>query len=281
MNYRDTFISRSPNWWQDIIAQPEKYFLVLTDDMDSYFSCKFLTDMTYGELEIGAFFDYNDGLYFSAKTKNDFDIGLKMPVFVDCGMVAKGYCTFNNHRVPQILKNHNEININCLNYVNNEMGNYSWKYPGSTYMMLHFLYNRRISTYSHAQKIELLSIDSFYIGYYKDSGKFSHVNKKWLERMGYLNDLAPILANKDQKFFHEFIIAENLDAKITIDKTGKLHTLYEDADLPKDRFEKIQSVKCVKNLDKEMLANLTEDQKQKIVTISEVYKDMFILSIKD
>ena len=83
---------------------PESYYLVLTDDVDSLFSCKRLNTL-FG-VEIGGFYDFNSGLWLN---EEKIDHGWKTPIFVDLSVGQDQLC-FDNHRT--FLNNPNRVNPN-------------------------------------------------------------------------------------------------------------------------------------------------------------------------
>ena len=69
-------LEKLPEWWKYINS--DDYYLVMTDDCDSLFSCERLH--TVFGLEIGGFYSFEKGRY-----ENDIitGIGWKTPIYVD------------------------------------------------------------------------------------------------------------------------------------------------------------------------------------------------------
>ena len=55
---QELLLNSLPEWWTEI--NPEDYYLVLTDDVDSLFSTKRLNTL-FG-VDIGGFYDFHSGL---------------------------------------------------------------------------------------------------------------------------------------------------------------------------------------------------------------------------
>ena len=58
---KQDLLNKFPEWYKDL--NKEDYYLVLTDDSDSLFSCKRLNTL-FG-LEIGGFYDFKSGLWLN------------------------------------------------------------------------------------------------------------------------------------------------------------------------------------------------------------------------
>lgn len=223
-------LNHFPGWYRDIAVHPENYYLVLSDDMDSFYACRFLSRQ-FG-LEIGGFYSFSEGLYLSEK----YVKSSKFPVYVDVSCVQDGVMAFDNHRT--IIKNHMSVNPNKAI---ESMHSYSRKYCGSTLMLVVALYGDLVNL-TELEKEFMIAIDSFFIGYYKDGGKYKDVNIYWLEQLGLKETLLPILEKHDAQYFIDLIADYQLKEKIFI-QDGELFT-YADI-LPKEHFELIMPVKKV------------------------------------
>ena len=117
-------LEKLPDWW--LYLNPDEYYLVMTDDCDSLFSCQRLHTL-FG-LEIGGFYSFEKGLYTNKEITDDW---WKTPVYVDLS-IGCDYLCFDNHRT--FLNNPNRINPNII------PREYKDKYNFSTLTMLIGLY---------------------------------------------------------------------------------------------------------------------------------------------
>ncbi|MEG1441910.1 MAG: hypothetical protein RSC29_04550 [Oscillospiraceae bacterium] len=198
-------LDKFPNWCKDF--EPTDYYTVLTDDCDSIFSCQRLRTL-FG-IEIGGFFDFKKGLFLN---KEITDNGWKTPIFVDLS-VSEGYA-FDNHY--SFIQNPNKVNPNIL-----KLPKYNHKYCGSTLMLLVALYGG-IEKMNETLRTVMLCCDGFYIGYYKDNGRWNYVNKFWLEELGLSDYLLPILEAHDKEYFVNFINKYQMQEKVCITNDGYL-----------------------------------------------------------
>ena len=56
-------------WCLDFASHPENYYLVLSDDMDSFYSCKYLKKRF--NAEIGGYYAFGKGLFLTEKAKKE------------------------------------------------------------------------------------------------------------------------------------------------------------------------------------------------------------------
>ena len=219
-------LNHFPGWYHDLTLHPEKYYLVLSNDLDSLCACRFLTNKT--GVPIGGFFDFHSGIYVS---ENLIETD-KSPVFVDASIIEDGVMCFDNHR--SIGKNHMMINPNIItNRI--DSSTYYQKYNGSTLMLVCALFGES-EEFTEIQKEYMIAIDSFYKGYYKKSGYYRHINIKWLELLGLENSLIPILEKHDADYFQKLTETKQLTEEIVIDEDGFLYMNRYNSSLPKDRF---------------------------------------------
>jgi len=219
-------LNHFPGWYHDLTLHPEKYYLVLSNDLDSLCSCRFLTNKT--GVQIGGFFDFHSGIYVS---ENLIETD-KSPVFVDASIIEDGVMCFDNHRT--MGKNHMMINPNVITDRLDDK-TYFQKYNGSTLMLVCALYGNA-EEFSELQKEYMIAIDSFYKGYYKKSGYYRHINIKWLELLGLENSLIPILEKHDADYFQKLTETKQLTEEIVIDEDGFLYMNRYSSSLPKERY---------------------------------------------
>ena len=141
-----SLLDKLPDWWKNI--NNEDYYLVMTDDCDSLFSCQRLHTL-FG-LEIGGFYSFEKGLY-----ENDVitDLGWKTPIYVDLS-IGRNQLTFDNHRT--FIPNSNRVNPNVI------QREYKNKYNFSTLTFLIGLYGG-IEKMNDLLKTMLLAVDGGYI----------------------------------------------------------------------------------------------------------------------
>ena len=238
---KQELLNHFSGWWLDFALHPEDYYIVLSDDMDSFYSCRYLIKR-FGH-EIGGFYAFGKGLYLNDKAISD----KRQVVQVDCACVRDGVMCFDNHRT--IFANHMAINPNVIMDRQDEK-NYFKKYCGSTLLLLYALYHGDLS---ELEKEFLIAIDGFYIGWYKDNGAFRNINKFWLDMFELTEQLTPILEKRSMNYFRDLIQNYQLNEKIYIDK-NKLFTFADI--LPQDRFNLVMPT-CMKHVSKNNIKNIT------------------------
>ena len=236
---KQDLLNHFSGWWFDFALHPEEYYLVLSDDMDSYYSCKYL-HKRFGA-EIGGFYSFGQGLYLTDNAK----ILNRKLVYVDCACVRDGVMCFDNHRT--VFSNHMAINPNLIMDKNDD---YFRKYCGSTLMFLYALYHGELS---EREKEFLIAIDGFYIGYYRDNGKYKDINLLWLDTLEIYKDVVPVLEKHDMQYFVDLIREHQLNEKIYIAK-DKLYTFADI--LPHDSFS-LSIPTEMKRMSKEDIMNIT------------------------
>lgn len=197
-----------PDWWRDLPEHPDRFFLVLSDDLDSLLSCRVITKMT--GVQVGGFYDFKS-LYIS-----DGAAG-KEPVFVDAAIMRPGTKIFDNHYLK--TTNEDSINPNRLLFANGSAW-YNQKYSMSTLLLVTALYDYPVAT--QAQRDALLCVDSGYKGFYNDDGKYRWISRDWLQRLGMEGELMPTIIERDTKYFEDKITDMKLNRKIRIGAGGLL-----------------------------------------------------------
>lgn len=255
---KQQLLNKFPEWYKEL--NPDKHYMVLSNDYDSYYSCCLLRNK-FG-LEIGGFYSLQDGLYLNAEhTKN------KEPIFVDLSVTR---CkTFDNHFT--FINNPESINPN----INTDV--YYRKYNGGTLPLLCSLYNRDLSKYSEKALTTLLCIDGWYIGYYNKGGRYKDVNIYWLEMLDMDKYLLPILESHDEQYFIDFIKEHHLKTTITM----KNNHLYcgRNINIPDYEFELVQPV-TRQNISDFQLRLLYKMNPDDIITAAACYKDSYSICRK-
>lgn len=254
---KNSLKEKFPTWYEDL--DPSKHYLVMSDDYDSYFSCRVLMELF--NLKIGGFFQFYSGLWLNEERTEG-----KQPVYVDLS-IANGM-TFDNHRT--FIKNLLAINPNI------GVSNYSRKYNGSTLALVCSLYDYDID--STKRLTTLLCIDGWYRGYYNENGAYRHVNVDWYEKFGMENELLPLLKDNDEDYFKNHAKKYNLDAKISM-TNNKLHC-NTSIQLPDYSYELVLPVHRYTS-NKEQVESIYEEDPDSIITSAETYKNRYCYSRKD
>lgn len=248
-----------PTWYKDI--DKDKYYLVLSNDFDSYYSCVILHQM-FG-VQIGGYFSLNDGLYLNPERTKD-----KEPIYVDLS-ITKGKC-FDNHMT--FIKNPECINPNIITT------DYYHKYNGSTLSFLISLYCRDLSKYSQKQLMAMIVIDGWDAGWYKYNGKFRDVMINWMKLFEADKYLLPILQeHKERQYFFDFVDKYHLDEHITM-RDNHLHCNIK-THIPACKFELAYKV-TRSNLSKSQVENIYSTNADSIITTAETYKNQYSICRK-
>lgn len=179
---KQQLLNKMPKWYKDL--DPQKHYLVMTNDFDSYYSCK--TIQHYTGLEIGGYYSFDGGLYLNRETTDN-----KEPIYVDLSIVEGK--TFDNHFT--CLHNPQAINPNVMTNI------YYKKYNGSTLALICSLFGKDMSKLSEKSLTTLLCVDGWYIGYYNKGGRYKDINIYWYEMLGMEKYLLPILQERDNQYF--------------------------------------------------------------------------------
>lgn len=198
-----------PQWYKGI---EEKYCsLILTDDMDSAYSCMLLQGLysgtrmeKTGAIPVSGFYDFQN-LYINPI----LDQG-RTRIFVDAEMTSE-FC-MSNHSMA--IRNENALNPNLMEFDNSK---YTEKYAGSTFLVILSCYNICLDVFTEEEKMTILCLDSTYKGFYNPS--FKEINISWLKRLGY-PELITLMETKKAIDFENIKLKKNLNAKIE----AKLHT---------------------------------------------------------
>lgn len=254
---KNSLKDKFPKWFEDL--DPSKHYLVMSDDYDSYFSCRVLMDLF--KLEIGGFFQFTTGLWLNKERTDN-----KQPVYVDLS-IAKGM-TFDNHMT--FIKNPLAINPNIITT------NYFRKYNGSTLALICSLYDYDIDNIKRLTT--LLCIDGWYCGYYNANGAYRHVNVDWYEKFGMEDKLLPILKANSEDYFKNHVEKYNINAKISM-TNNKLHC---DTNIPlPDCSYKLALPVRRYTTNKEQVQSIYEEDPDCIITSAETYKNRYCYSRKD
>lgn len=180
----------------------DKYFLVLSDDIDSYLSCLFLRKK-FG-IEIGGFYDFKN-LYKNSKVATKG----KQPIYIDTD-VCNGFA-FGNH----VTAFRNE---NCINF-NNDIGrgNYTSKFAGSTLITLLWFYDYDLKHKDHDKIRFFTMIDSWQ----KQFFKFRKQWDRWVKELE-IEYMTDIVGAKNEEWYEAKRDSCGLTGKIIIQDDGTL-----------------------------------------------------------
>lgn len=251
-------LEKLPEWWKNI--NKEDYYLVMSDDCDSRFSCQRLHTL-FG-LEIGGFYSFEKGLFLNDDIT---DFGWKTPIYVDLSIGQNNLC-FDNHRT--FIPNSNRVNPNVI------QREYFNKYNFSTLTFLIGLYGG-IEKMNDTLKTMLLAVDGGFIGYYKNCGRWKDVNIYWLEKLGLAEYLLPILESHNMEYFKDFSVEHSLHDKIFINDDGYLETpTYK---VPDYKFELVQPIQKIFTSKYDAVQRYKNHEN--ILVSAETYKDNYVLNV--
>lgn len=204
-----------PKWTTEL--SEDKDFLILSDDLDSLFSCAILNKL-FGVKVKGFYNFYN--LYLAdekEKLRHQSAIG------VDTDF-TRLKC-FGNH----LTNNNNNKCANLNNIFNIKTSNYTDKFAGSTLLTILSLYDMHdwVNSLSEEAQMVLLCVDSSFLGYFYN-GHIQYIHKKWFTRLGFEN-LYNLIKTKNKSDFEKINRKYNLKGKITYLQDTKL--LYTDIDI--------------------------------------------------
>lgn len=178
----------------------KKFYLCLTDDADSFLSCKLLEKIK--GYEIKYFYDFRN-LYRAQGT----DTRTKC-IGVDMGLM-NGRC-WDNHYGS--MSNKKSANPNTILQI--PKNRYCEKYPLSTLLLLYSFYDVPLPKTELGRMI-LLAIDGSYIGFYSKKKYFRDIYINWLNLLE-LEELEETLKRNNPQNFEEVIKKYGLKEKIYI-----------------------------------------------------------------
>lgn len=200
-------INKFPKWTQNL--EEIKNFMILSDDLDSLFSCAILNKLF--EIKIGGFYNFYE-LYIT----EDKSIRDGKPIGVDTDF-TRLKC-FGNH----VTSNNNKNCANLNNIYNIGTNNYIDKFAGSTLLTILSLYNMHnwVKNLNEEAQMVLLCVDSSFLGYFYN-GNIHNTHKKWFQRLGFEN-LYNLIKTKTQNDFEKINKKYNLKGKIAFDNTTEI-----------------------------------------------------------
>ncbi|MCR3761804.1 hypothetical protein KYB31_22785 [Clostridium felsineum] len=201
--YKEKF----PNWTKD----NKKYYMCLTDDLDSLFSCILLNKIK--GYKISHFYSFNSLYRLSSYKNNSKIIAIDMET-----NIGKAWSNHVNN-----VYNCNAANLNVIDRI--DENTYFKKYSGSTLLQIISYYNWDISSLTEEAKMILLAIDSTYLGYYLKQYPLPQVaNKHYLCDILDLKELYKLQESHTKEDFEKLQKKYNLKKKIFVNEEGKLKT---------------------------------------------------------
>lgn len=202
--------SKFPSWVFDNISRN----LVLSDDLDSLFSCILYQIVKGNSNTIKFFYDFSS-IYRADEVEF---LGDQIGMDID---LMKGKC-FSNH--PTKLSYDDSINPDSASF-NNVYGitknNYCDKFAMSTLIQLIALYDVDISQLSDEAKLAIMVVDSGFMGFF--SGKFKTTWLKWMNLMGF-QELIELAEKTPLWKFNDIDVKYGMKRKIKVGDDGKLTT---------------------------------------------------------
>lgn len=255
---KDNILSKFPEWYKDI--NRDRQYLILTNDFDSYFSCKTLNRL-FG-IEIGGYYSFDSGLWVN----KEIAFG-REPIFIDLSILEGK--TFDNHFT--FMKNPESINPNV------NVSIYNRKFNGSALALICGLYDINLSKMTETNLTALLAIDGWYRGYYNKGGKYKDINIYWMNELGVTDYLLPILEAHDNQYFIDFSREYSLNEEIYIED-GYLQCTANIL-LPRFKFELVQPV-TKKYMSKYEAQRLNTQDNNSIFTGAETYYNQYSISLR-
>lgn len=210
-------LNKMPKWsnQRNLKEYGDKYGLILSDDIDSLFSCIILNKL-FGT-KVGAFYSFNKMYINKNITKN------RKPIGVDADFIHKR--CYGNH--VTLLSNGDIKNDKCVNLnniFNINSNNYTKKYAGSTLLTIISMYNYPIKNLTEEAKMILWCIDVAYKGYFYNNYIIKKTHKDYFTKILELEDMYNVLERHSEQEFKDIIDKYKLYKNISINQNGNLET---------------------------------------------------------
>lgn len=283
---------RYPEWINGINKDEDN--LILSDDLDSLFSCALLKH--YFGCEVRGFVDWNSGINGKQQSLYTNKSISKKKDYIGVDMALENGKCFDNHVVMLNRNdsvNKNSANLNAINRIN--INNYYSKFCGSTLIQIMSLYGADINSFDDEQKMVVCAIDGLYVPYKIQRIDFSKTQREYMKQLEFeeLSDFMKYHCDRSGYSEFERVKAEfNLDGKLWVNESGKLETdiklqkLSElfggfNLSLPAGEFKEF------KRLDKQVIKVNSCSSKDSIADCGSIFnfvvvkKDMAIYSSKE
>lgn len=212
-------IKRFPGWVLDLTQHPDDYMTVMSNDYDSFFSCRFLRSML--GVPIGGYYDFSSGIFLTDEAAQSN----RTPILIDVSCVMNGILAFDNHYL--LNNNHMITNPNSLlSYADH--CRYNQKFGGSTLLFLYSLFADH--ELNQKEKMLLMTVDGFYLGFVKKGGTYRDISEKWLDRLGMRDTLQQTIDDNEIADYKAFIKKQSLNKKFLISDDDFCLYEYSDAD---------------------------------------------------
>ena len=163
-------LDKNKQWFND----DKQYSMVMTDDIDSLFSCMLLEK--YKGWRVSHFYDFNKLYKLEDNNGNE-------KVYIDMAVLeGKAIDNHVSMKSDRDYYNKESINLNLIEGVSCQ--NYEQKYSGSTLLEVISLLGIDVSTWTEEQQMFILCVDKTYLGYYERDGFYRDIHKKYLHMMG-------------------------------------------------------------------------------------------------
>ena len=263
------FLNKLPKWYE----ADEKFSLVLSDDLDSLITCAILTRVK--GWQIGYYYDFKSTWKLEGETNNN-------RVWCDVAFMGNEKA-FDNHVSRYDKKSYyNPIMINPNLLADVTAQNYREKYAGSTALMVWSLYGLDLPSTEEGKMI-LLCLDAMFRGYYKG---FKEQQRKYLCDMFEYPELYELYKRHKSEDFSALMDKYKIDAKVTVDEYGVLHTEADLAGISEKLGESIvlpeQPFVFKKNLCSKRAENIsrTINRSNTLVSLAFVFSRGIVYTVK-
>ena len=220
---KDELKQKLPQWYKDTENQ---YGLVLTDDLDSLFSCAILKAKMNWDIEQVMLFNAKQNSEISVDWHGVAENATHEAIGVDFARV-NGKC-FDNHVTlfnSDDTYNNEAINLNHICGINRNI--YGQKYNSSTVLLLWSLYDLPKENLPDELMMLLLTIDSTYYSFFHNNKQFQRQNRRWLVDQLNLPQFYECQTRHKQYEFTEIAKKYGVKEKIYV----KDHHLHTDIDI--------------------------------------------------
>lgn len=195
------------SWYEDL----DNHNIMLSDDIDSLASFKFLQSMFNVEVDI--FNDFGNMYFNSNKDIHSFKKNKMVGLDIDLknNKCISNHVTFIDNK--DCISLNRGIDVTC----------YTKKFAGSTLLTVMSLYNYNISNYTKEQLEVLISVDTAFKQYYFNKDLFKHYYATVLQYSKFID----IVHDKKKDYFYNIIKKYKLHEKIYINEDGYLETKIE------------------------------------------------------
>lgn len=210
-------IKRFPGWVLDLTQHPDDYLTIMSNDYDSFYSCRFLRSML--GVPLGGYYDFASGIFLTDEAAQSD----RTPILVDVSCVMNGVPAFDNHYL--LNNNHMVANPNALlSYADH--CRYNQKFGGSTLLFLYSLFADH--ELNQKERMLLMTVDTFYLGFTKKNGAYRDISEKWLDRLGMRDTLHQTIENNQINDYKTFVKKQGLNKKFL--RSDDDYCLYEYSD---------------------------------------------------